>query len=138
MTVKNSSSARVSCIAGVKTRRTLTNMAIEHRSQAKAQSCGGRSYIRRFAPIAVVLLAMVAVFATGVHRQLSLETLVRHRMAIDAFMSHHMVAALGSFIASFNVVVALSIPGSLFLTLSGGIIVGQLSCGRAIITGYYT
>src|SRR5436305_862069 len=135
MTVKNSSSARVSCIAGVKTRRTLTNMAIEHRSQAKAQSCGGRSYIRRFAPIAVVLLAMVAVFATGVHRQLSLETLVRHRMAIDAFMSHHMVAALGSFIAIYIVVVALSIPGALFLTISGGILFGTLIGGAASVIG---
>src|SRR4051812_8170364 len=110
-------------------------MAVEHRSQDKAQSCGVRSYIRRFAPIAIMLLAMVAVFASVVHPPLSLETLVRHRMAIDAFMSHHMVAALAGFIAIYIVVVALSIPGALFLTISGGILFGTLIGGAASVTG---
>jgi uncharacterized membrane protein YdjX (TVP38/TMEM64 family) len=102
---------------------------------AAARGACLRARLRRFAPIAVVLLAMLAVFASGAHRHLSLETLVRHRMAIDAFMAHHMVAALGVFIAIYIVVVALSIPGALFLTITGGILFGALIGGAASVTG---
>src|SRR5437764_7033811 len=111
-------------------------MAIEQRTSGKASgTCAVRSRWRRFVPVAVILVAMVAVFASGAHRHLSLETLVRHRMAIDAFMTHHMFAALGAFIAIYIVVVALSIPGALFLTISGGILFGTLIGGAASVTG---
>src|SRR5262245_21415976 len=107
-------------------------MATERR--ASAESCL-RSRLRRFAPVAVVLLAMLLVFASGAHRQLSLETLVRHRMAIDAFMDHHMVAALCAFVAIYITVVALSIPGALFLTITSGILFGTLIGGAASVVG---
>ena len=110
-------------------------MAIER--QGSAESCL-RSRLRRFAPVAVVLLAMVVVFASGAHRHLSLETLVRHRMAIDAFMDHHMVAALGAFVAIYIVVVSLSIPGALFLTITSGILFGTLIGGAASVIGATT
>src|ERR1044072_7259882 len=103
-------------------------MAIERRASGES---GLRSHLRRFVPVAVVLLAMVAVFASGAHRQLSLEALIQHRMAIDAFMDHHMVTALGIFIAIYIVVVALSIPGALFLTITSGILFGTLIGGLA-------
>ena len=57
--------------------------------------CVFRARLRRFAPVAVIVLAMLAVFAIGAHRHISLETLVRHRMAIDAFVDHHGIAAVG-------------------------------------------
>ena len=56
-------------------------------------------------------------------------------MAIDAFMDHHMVAALGAFIAIYIVVVSLSIPGALFLTITGGILFGTLIGGAASVVG---
>src|SRR5947209_2563732 len=111
-------------------------MAIEQRTSGKASgTCAVRSRLRRFVPVAVILVAMVAVFASGAHRHLSLETLVHHRMAIDAFMAHHMFAALGAFMAIYIVVVALSIPGALFLTITGGILFGALIGGAASVTG---
>jgi len=78
---------------------------------------------------------MVVVFASGAHHHLSLETLVRHRMAIDAFMDQHRVAALGAFVAIYIVVVALSIPGALFLTITSGILFGTLIGGTASVVG---
>jgi uncharacterized membrane protein YdjX (TVP38/TMEM64 family) len=110
-------------------------MAIER--PASGERCL-RSRLRRFAPVGVVLLAMVAVFASGAHRQLSLETLVRHRMAIDAFLDHHMVTAVGAFVAIYIVVVALSIPGALFLTITSGILFGTLIGGAASVVGATT
>jgi uncharacterized membrane protein YdjX (TVP38/TMEM64 family) len=91
--------------------------------------------LRRFIPLAVVGAAMIAVFATGAHRQLSLETLVRHRMAIDGFIVAHSVAAVCAFILIYIAVVALSIPGAIFLTISGGIVFGTLVGGLAAIVG---
>ena len=54
-----------------------------------------RGGLRRFVPVGVVVLAMAAIFASGLHRHVSLETLVQHRMAIDAFVAAHCVAAFG-------------------------------------------
>jgi uncharacterized membrane protein YdjX (TVP38/TMEM64 family) len=111
-------------------------MGIERQRPAEIGAmCAVRSRVRRFAPVAVVLLATAAVFASGAHRHLSLETLVRHRMAIDAFMAHHMLAALAAFIAIYIVAVALSIPGGLFLTITSGILFGTLIGGTASVTG---
>lgn len=92
-----------------------------------------RGRLRRFAPIALIVLAMVAVFATGAHRHVSLETLVRHRMAIEAFISAHAVVAVAVFMLVYVVAVALSIPGALFLTISSGVLFGTLVGGFAAV-----
>ena len=47
------------------------------------------------------------------HRHLSFETLVRQRVAIDAFIASHGVLAVAAFMALYIVVVALSLPGAL-------------------------
>src|SRR5437588_4244764 len=100
-------------------------MTILQRSAAKVNDEGiVGARVRRFAPIVVIVLAMVAVFATGAHRHVSLETLVKHRMAIDAFISAHGIAAVAAYMAIYIITVALSIPGSLFLTITGGILFG--------------
>jgi uncharacterized membrane protein YdjX (TVP38/TMEM64 family) len=91
--------------------------------------------LRRFVPLALIVLAMVAVFATGTHRHLSIETLVRHRMAIDAFIDAHSAAAVGAYILIYIAAVALSIPGAIFLTISGGIVFGTLLGGLSALIG---
>jgi uncharacterized membrane protein YdjX (TVP38/TMEM64 family) len=45
-------------------------------------------------------------------------------MAIDAFIDAHAIAAVAAYMAIYIIVVALSIPGSLFLTIAGGILFG--------------
>jgi uncharacterized membrane protein YdjX (TVP38/TMEM64 family) len=89
--------------------------------------------LRRFVPVGVVVLAMAAVFTSGLHRHVSLETLVQHRMAIDAFITAHGVAAVVSFITIYLMVVALSIPGASLLTISGGILFGAVVGGAASV-----
>jgi uncharacterized membrane protein YdjX (TVP38/TMEM64 family) len=109
-------------------------MSLDQRSSAKPEAaCAVRGRLRRFAPIVVIALAMVAVFATGAHRQVSLETLVRHRMAIEAFISAHAVVAVAAFMAVYIVAVALSIPGALFLTISSGVLFGTAVGGLAAV-----
>ncbi len=114
-------------------------MTLDQRSSANPDVGGAvPSRIRRFAPIVVIVFAMAAVFATGAHRHVSLETLVRHRMAIEAFINSHAVVAVAAFMAVYVVAVALSIPGALFLTISGGVLFGTLVGGLAAVVSATT
>ena len=66
-----------------------------------AASTGIRSSpgMRRFLPVLAILLLSLLVYAMGWHRELSLETLVRHRAIIDQFVADRRLAAIAVFIA---------------------------------------
>jgi uncharacterized membrane protein YdjX (TVP38/TMEM64 family) len=104
-------------------------------SQSPQATTRPRSLIRRLAPlIAVVALAGLAYYAFG-RDGLSLEALVRHRAAIDGFVTEHRVLAVLAFIGLYVVTVALSVPGALFLTVSGGFLFGLLVGASASVIG---
>jgi uncharacterized membrane protein YdjX (TVP38/TMEM64 family) len=63
-------------------------------------------------------------YAVGVHRDISFETLIRNRTAIDRFIGEHELAAVVSFIALYVAVVGLSLPGGAILTVTGGFLFG--------------
>jgi uncharacterized membrane protein YdjX (TVP38/TMEM64 family) len=86
-------------------------------------------------PVAVVVLVMAVVFAMGWHRFLSLETLLRHRAAIDGFVAARYGLAVAAFVAIYVTAVALSIPGASILTIMGGILFGWLIGALAAIVG---
>jgi uncharacterized membrane protein YdjX (TVP38/TMEM64 family) len=94
-----------------------------------------RSLIRRLAPlIAVILLGGLVYFAFG-RQELSLEALVRHRVAIDAFVTEHRILAVLAFIGLYITAVALSVPGALFLTVTGGFLFGLVVGASAAVVG---
>lgn len=79
---------------------------------------------RRLMPLAVVvLLAAVAYYAVG-RSGISLEALVRHREAIAGFVTEHRLLAVLAYVGLYIVTVALSVPGAIFLTVSGGFLFG--------------
>jgi len=86
-------------------------------------------------PLALVAAISLAVIVMGWHRELSLAALVEHRAAIDAFTDEHWFAALALFSGLYALVVALSLPGAVFLTVFGGIIYGTLAGGLAALVG---
>ncbi len=88
--------------------------------------------------LAAIVCASVLVFATGLHRELSLATLIRHRAAIDAFVAEHPLAAFVGFVALYIGAVALSIPGAALLTVSGGLLFGPLAGGLGAFIGATT
>jgi uncharacterized membrane protein YdjX (TVP38/TMEM64 family) len=83
-----------------------------------------RPLLRRLLPVAVLVALVVIVMMSDWRSVLSLETLVRNRMAIDAFMAEHRLTALAIFMLLYVVVVALSIPGAFWLTIAGGALFG--------------
>jgi uncharacterized membrane protein YdjX (TVP38/TMEM64 family) len=104
---------------------------------ARAATCTPpvRPRWRRWLPLATIVVAAVLVFALGGYRYLSLETIVRNHAALVAFVEAHFAAALVAFVAIYIATVALSIPGPMLLTISGGILFGWLAAALAVLLG---
>jgi uncharacterized membrane protein YdjX (TVP38/TMEM64 family) len=92
----------------------------------------------RLAPFAVIVVVGIVVYAMGWHRQLSLETLVRHRAVLDDFVTAHYAMALAAFLAIYIAAVSLSIPGAVFLTISGGVLFGVMVGAAAAVVAATT
>src|SRR3989442_760674 len=93
------------------------------------------SAIRRFIPLTAIVLVAGIVIAMGWHRQLSFETLERHHAVIHDFIARHTAAAVAAYIVLYVMVVALSVPGAVFLTMAGGMLFGVVVGGIAAALG---
>jgi uncharacterized membrane protein YdjX (TVP38/TMEM64 family) len=76
----------------------------------------------------------MAYYAAG-RGGLTLEAMIRHRMAIGDFVREHSVLAVLSYIGLYIAVVALSVPGAAFLTVSGGFLFGVVLGASAAVIG---
>jgi uncharacterized membrane protein YdjX (TVP38/TMEM64 family) len=82
------------------------------------------SRIGRFLPLAILLLAIVVVLASGLAEYLSFEQLKQNRSQLLDFVDRHAVLAPLLFMAIYAAVIALSIPGGAVLTVAGGFLFG--------------
>src|SRR5262249_30276493 len=98
-----------------------------------SQATGRPAAFGRLVPLLVILALMAFAIAMGWHRQLSLETLVRHRSAVEDLVNAHRALAVLAFVAVYALAVALSFPGAALLTVAGGMIFGTLIGGLAAI-----
>jgi uncharacterized membrane protein YdjX (TVP38/TMEM64 family) len=87
----------------------------------------------RFLPVVVIVGGLGLAYALGLHRHLSLETLRTQSAAMDAFVAQNLPLALLIYMAAYTAAVAFSIPGALFLTLSGGFLFGVWIGGPATV-----
>jgi uncharacterized membrane protein YdjX (TVP38/TMEM64 family) len=85
-----------------------------------------RHVLLRYAPVVGIVVLIALAYGFGLHRGLSFETLVSQRVAIDQFIASHEVLAIAVYIALYVVVVALSLPGSAILTVTGGFVFGAV------------
>ena len=86
---------------------------------------------RRFGPLLLVLAALVAAFASGLTRHLSLHELRLRREGLEALVRAHPVASLALYVATYSASVALSLPAALVLTRTGGLLFGAWLGGFA-------
>ncbi len=96
-------------------------------------AAGVAARLRRLAPLLAILLAMAAAGFFGLHRELTLESIVRHRMAVEASVMANVPLAIATYIAVYIAVVALSIPGAAVLTITGGLLFGTVFGALAAI-----
>jgi uncharacterized membrane protein YdjX (TVP38/TMEM64 family) len=79
-------------------------------------------FARRILPLAAIIaLAGVAYLISG---GISLESLVRHRAAVDDFVASHRLLAVLVYMGVYILVVSVSLPGAAFLTVTGGFLFG--------------
>lgn len=91
--------------------------------------------IKRFVPLMVLILAVIAVFASGAGRYLSLEALQTHEATLRGFVADNLALALLAFMAVYAVATAVSFPGAVILTLAGGYLFGTWIGGTATVIG---
>lgn len=85
---------------------------------------GQPSPLRRWSPVAVLLVLIAAAYLAGAHRYFSLGVIAEHREVLEAFVAQHLIVAVAIFMAIYIVTVALSLPGAAILSVVGGFLFG--------------
>ena len=100
-------------------------MRVGGRADLRNDRCGGALAVaRRFGPLAIIVAVLLLLIAMGWHRQITLDNIATHRDWLRGFTEQHKLAALMAFAGIYVVVVALSLPGAVLLTISGGLLFG--------------
>jgi uncharacterized membrane protein YdjX (TVP38/TMEM64 family) len=79
---------------------------------------------RRVWIAAGVVALLAALRFTGIGDLLSLDTLARHRDSLAGFVAANALGAGAAYVALYTAAVALSLPGAVVLTLTGGFLFG--------------
>jgi len=87
--------------------------------------------VRRFGPALLILAAVIAAFASGLTKHLTLHELAHRREAVEAAVRAHPWLGLAAYIGAYAAVVALSLPAALVMTLTGGLLFGPWLGGLA-------
>ncbi|MEJ2434613.1 MAG: VTT domain-containing protein [Pseudolabrys sp.] len=110
----------------------------EHPGQTVVARQSIRRLWRSAALLLLVIVVLAGALALGGYKQLSLESLLRHRAAIAALVAGHPVTALAGFVACYALAAGLALPGVVFLTIGGGVFFGGLLGGFAAVAGATT
>jgi uncharacterized membrane protein YdjX (TVP38/TMEM64 family) len=95
-----------------------------------------RDWLGRVALIAVAGGVLATAYGFGLQRELSIETLVRERVAIEQFVAMHHLAAVLVFVGLYISVTAFAVPGGgALLVVAGGFLFGALIGGPAAMVG---
>jgi uncharacterized membrane protein YdjX (TVP38/TMEM64 family) len=100
----------------------------------QAQAAQGlRAWVKRLAPLILLLAVAAFIIAMGWHRYLTLEELAGRRESLRAYIADAPLLSLAVYGAVYAAVVALSLPGGAVLTLAGGLLFGWVVGGTAAI-----
>ncbi len=83
-----------------------------------------RATFVRFWPLLLLAALVALAWASGATRLLSFEALGAHRATLDAWVAARPLLAAGAYVLAYVVVVALSLPGGVVMTLAGGLLFG--------------
>lgn len=86
---------------------------------------------RRLWPLALLAAGLVAFFALGLDRHVSLQNLADHRGELTGFVERNGATAALAYVGAYAAAVAFSVPGATLLTVTGGFLFGT-----ALATGF--
>jgi len=104
-------------------------------SANKPPDSEGRNRVLRYLPPALVLTLLAVFFATGLHRYLTLETLVEYRPHVHGFVGSRPLTTVILFILVYALLVTLSIPAAGFMSIAAGLLFGWASGGALAVLG---
>lgn len=87
----------------------------------------------RFAPLGAIVLGFVGFFAFDLHSYLSFETLTQHRDVLMGWTRANPTLTTALFCAAYILIVVLSVPGALWVTLAGGFLFGAVQASILIL-----
>ncbi len=93
---------------------------------------------RIWGPVILIALIVALVIGSGAAKHLSLEELRARRALLAQFVHAHPVGAPLLYIGIFVAVVALSLPGAMIMTLTGGLLFGAFLGAAAALVGAST
>src|SRR4029434_11086586 len=88
---------------------------------------------RRLIPVLVFVAGLVAFFALGLERYLSIDALRQHRSVLRAWVETSGLLAALVFMAIYIIAVAFSLPGATVLTIAGGFLFGSIGSTALVI-----
>jgi uncharacterized membrane protein YdjX (TVP38/TMEM64 family) len=83
-----------------------------------------RSLVKRWLPLVMVVVVAGGVLLSGAHRALSIETFLTHKSALEARVADNLPLAVITYMSAYVLVVTMSLPGALIMTLIGGVLFG--------------
>ncbi|SOD92646.1 TVP38/TMEM64 family protein [Caenispirillum bisanense] len=89
----------------------------------------------RLALLAAVVAVGVGVWLSGAADVLSFETLSTHRAALQDWVAAHGVLAAAAFVAAYGLVVGVSLPGAVWMTIAGGFLFGTAAGAAYAVVG---
>lgn len=93
------------------------------------------SPLRRALPLIVIVAALAAFFASGLHRYISLETLKTYRTTLTDLASDRFWLAFPALVLAYALLVAISFPGAGLMTIFAGFMFGTWLGGTGALIG---
>jgi len=88
------------------------------------KSFNKNNILKRFAPIVLIVLGAGAFFFFGFHKYLSFSAIAENRVALVEWAGENRILAILAYMAGYALVVALSLPGAVWMSLGGAFIFG--------------
>jgi uncharacterized membrane protein YdjX (TVP38/TMEM64 family) len=82
--------------------------------------------LKRIWPLLLIAALLAGAYALGLHRQLSWSALATHETELRAAVAANPAGMAAAYVAVYVAVVAVSIPGGIWLTMGGGLLFGAL------------
>jgi uncharacterized membrane protein YdjX (TVP38/TMEM64 family) len=89
----------------------------------------------RYGPLVAIAAIMLIVFALGWHKEITLENVVALRDRFHSFLAQHGILSVLGYMLVYICTTALSLPGGLILTATGGLLFGWFVGGLASLIG---
>ena len=90
---------------------------------------------KKLVPLAFIATGMAVFFGFGLHKYLTFEQLRQHRGELMSFVAGMPVKAVLLFVVAYAAATALSVPGGVILTLTGGFLFGIWEGTAAVVVG---